>query len=718
MARSNRGHQENLLFKFALITDTHLKLSAGTEEMLWSTHHLANVRTQFALQQISLAEPDFVIHLGDMIHPVPGLPDYAPTAKLFERMFSRLECPFYVTPGNHDIGDKARAGMPAAVVDQASVDAFHEAFGASYQAFDHGGCRCLLINSPILNSGLPVEEEQRRWLEAELADHREKRLFLFMHYPPFVRAPDELEHYDNIDEPARSWLLGLIERYPVEAVFTGHAHTFFYNQYAASDLYVLPSVTFMRMDYSELFRIGPAPDYGRNDLDKFGFFVVWVYEDGHAVQFVRTAGQTLEAPDDSRPQRTTLPPSVSDPRTEPVTAPLGVELRHPWAEIVDIPYNYILDEFVRRKVRNDYPILAMWEMGVRHVRVPLSDLVDPRVRGRMQALRRKGYQFTVFSFGVPRGAALDAVTQYATGRGASALIDTLEVILLWEDAAEAMPRLRAIKDQTSIRIHLSKLAVSRDFAKAFDQYIRPGFRSDDGEIITTFMTGEGVSDVVDGFAFRIGPDADPWDEVLAIAELAREGGYSASITLQLASDSEAGVVDDELLLARHVATAAAAASVASELDVFVDTFVDMDRGYYVRHGLLDRRYNPRQPGLVLRNLSALLSPRADGPHGGAVAYYLTETIGNRHMHRWETQHRHYVLLHADPDATMDGQLYLQNWPTPGSFGAALCHDLITGASQTIPWRRDQQMRNEVIILRLPAPIPSLALLVIEKADST
>ena len=31
------------------------------------------------------------------------------------------------------------------------------------------------------------------------------RLFVFLHYPPFLLRPDEDEHYDNIAEPARGF---------------------------------------------------------------------------------------------------------------------------------------------------------------------------------------------------------------------------------------------------------------------------------------------------------------------------------------------------------------------------------------------------------------------------------------------------------------------------------------------------------------------------------
>jgi hypothetical protein len=42
-------------------------------------------------------------------------------------------------------------------------------------------------------------------------------------------------------------------------------------------------------------------------------------------------------------------------------------------------------------------------------------------------------------------------------------------------------------------------------------------------------------------------------------------------------------------------------------DAFIDTFVDIDRGYFIRTGLVDRRYNPRLAGRVVRHLYAALA---------------------------------------------------------------------------------------------------------------
>ena len=81
---------------------------------------------------------------------------------------------------------------------------------------------------------------------------------------------------------------------------------------------------------------------------------------------------------------------------------IGVHLRHPWAEIVEMPHNGPVDEFLRKRARNDYAVEALWDLGLRHLRVPLSDLQDRRIRQRMRTLAEMGHRFTVFSAGVPR----------------------------------------------------------------------------------------------------------------------------------------------------------------------------------------------------------------------------------------------------------------------------------------------------------------------------
>jgi hypothetical protein len=70
--------------------------------------------------------------------------------------------------------------------------------------------------------------------------------------------------------------------------------------------------------------------------------------------------------------------------------------------------------------------------------------------------------------------------------------------------------------------------------------------------------------------------------------------------------------------------------------VFLDTFMDLDRGYFPRHGLYDRRWNPRKGAHVLANLKAVLEhedglkPLGMHVHGGcSVLEFKSDRSGYR-----------------------------------------------------------------------------------------
>ena len=98
--------------------------------------------------------------------------------------------------------------MPRLPVDPAALAWYESKFGLSFYSFDHGGCHFVVLNAQLMNSTLPEAESQRSWLERDLADHIEDRLFMFLHMPPYLWNPREpaLGHYEIIDEPDRSWL--------------------------------------------------------------------------------------------------------------------------------------------------------------------------------------------------------------------------------------------------------------------------------------------------------------------------------------------------------------------------------------------------------------------------------------------------------------------------------------------------------------------------------
>lgn len=592
------------LFSFAVIADTHTRPEEGDSSSPWQVNALANDRCRYVTALLSQLQPAFVIHLGDVVHPVPALPTYADAAQAALAMFAGLDAEIRYIPGNHDVGDKPFKAMPAAAVTDDGIALYERYFGAPFSAFDHGDCRFVLINSPVLNSGLAGEETQREWLEAELSASRGKRVFLFTHYPPYILDRDEPSNYDNIDEPQRSWLLSLIESCAVEALFAGHVHNFFYQRHGVTDCYLLPATSFFRQDYAELFRIEAAPEHGRNDAEKLGFFMVDVYSDRHIARCLRTSGKTLEANAALAPAEkrvATLHPRDRRP------APVGVHLRHPWAEIVTFPYNGPMDEFLRKRARNDYTLMTLWELGVRKLRVPISDLIEDATRERMQALREMGHEFTVFCFETPSKAAIESLANHPD------LVDVLEVVIPWQEAPTTVANIMALETTIPMPITLAKLETSAEKkteGSRFSHFVSYGFRASELALIEGFLDARGA---IDGFVFRLRFDESPWEVFPRIAEFARGHGVRAAVNVRLASENPAEYNQDDRAIANQVAEALLAAFAIGDCDVFIDTYVDVDRGYFPRHGLFDRRYNPRPASFVYRYLQGWLGGLETAP---------------------------------------------------------------------------------------------------------
>ena len=405
----NKRPQGSLLFKIALVSDTHVNEREDASASPYLANAEANARARHAFSQINQNKPAFIVHLGDMINPVPELPTYSAAVENFHALAGALQAPLYLVPGNHDIGDKPVAWMPAGMVDGESIALYRRHFGEDFRAFDHAGCHFVIINAPLINSEHQAEADQRRWLEADLAAHSGMRLFLFTHYPLYVSDAAEPESYDNIDEPGRGWLLGLIRRYKPEAVFAAHVHNFWYDRIDATEYYVVPSTCFVRHDYSEMYRIDGGDQKGRNDGAKLGHITLDIYENGHVAHYHRSYGATL-AKGEAAP--VALRPHV---KTSNLTG-IYVDMRHAWAEEMVVAPSGALDEFRRKRARNDYTLMALWEMGLRGLRVPIQDLQDARTRRRMEIMTDVGHLFHVYLYGLPNSRRGRSVGRASAGR--------------------------------------------------------------------------------------------------------------------------------------------------------------------------------------------------------------------------------------------------------------------------------------------------------------
>ena len=664
------------LFTFAVVSDTHVNESEDCSPSPFRTNLLANGRARFVLHEIAAMDPPvaFLVHLGDMVHPVPSQSTYEEAVARYREIMQVIKVPVHEIPGNHDIGDKALDWMPADIISDEFLAAYRRAFGGDRFAFDQGPIRCIGINSVLINSGLAEEGAQRAWLEAEFAGHRDKRLFLFSHYPPFVFSPEEGSGYDNIDEPGRTWLLDLIRRHRVEAVFSGHVHNFWYDRISNTELYIQPSTTFIRHDYSELARVAPGDEFGRNELHKFGYVLVDVYESGHVLHIIRTHGATLAPRALFEPHRMLKAPSTRTVALDNI----GVELRHPWAEVVDIPATGGVQEFGRKAARNDYQLQALWEMGTRWLKVPQQDVLIPATRARMELLRSIGHRFVTTSLGIPTPAFTDVLAAIPD------LIDAIEVNLSSEQLVRDAEQLRALRHETGHPVYWSKLRMREDArydGGKFSHFVKSGLVPAELVEEPRRIAERRVRDAIDGVVVRLERGTDLLIAVPMLADFAASSGLQVIGTIVLADAGIAKFRCDDLDTARIVAEAAVCARAWENVTLIFDTFMDIDRGYHPRHGFIDRHFCPRP---ALHAYAALTTLLADA---GPLTIDNVEVSDVGRLVRCATPGNRHLLVSGLDDTAVSLLIAAQ--------GARQVVDLCRGALASVPLSRGHPANETV-----------------------
>ncbi len=552
-----------MTIRFGIITDTHIRPQSGDQSSPYAVNARANGRAAYAAALLAAQRTEFDIHLGDVVHPLPHLPTFGPACEEARNLLAPLGDGLRFVPGNHDIGDKPHPGSPAGPVTEQSEAAYRSRIGEPWYVFDHGGVHFVVMNSSLVNAGTRSEARQREWLERTLRERAGERLFLFSHYPLFIDHADEPEHYDNYAEPGRSWLLDLAAVTAVEAVFSGHVHHFFYNRHNGVKFYTIPATSFTRQDFAELFPVGPAPEFGRDDRGKFMVCVVTVDDAGHRLQFLDTGGCEDGAPIDAFKQ---VPENALTPY-----------LRHSWARSVDLPYQGPMEEFSRKRARNDYPLLRLWQMGIATVRTPLADLMDAQTRARMCDWHAVGIRFSLVS-SRPPGEAERAM-----------LVDNADMISALEIAVAGGPA-GTIAMPGGLPIRIGRIRSSADGpaqGSKFAHTVSFGYLASELDKVQEKIAAiPGL-----GATFQIAASEDIGTIGERIASFARETARPVGVAVRISLDDPSVPQTDLDWSAARVREALALSRRHPEIDVSIDTFCEVDRGYHPRAGLVDRLCN-------------------------------------------------------------------------------------------------------------------------------
>lgn len=590
-------------FRFAVIADAHVADVERSTASPFPVGKLTSARYRHAVNLLNEHDVDFILNLGDMVNPLPSLPTYDEAARRFHEISGPLRHKQYFIPGNHDIGDKPSGWMPADPVNKQALDLYRKHFGPDRQLFEHRGCVFILLNAELLNASLPEEEEQRHWLENALQEHHGKRIMMAIHYPPFLFRADEFDHYDNIAEPGRTWLLGLLERHDVEAVFSGHVHNFWLNRWANTNLYVVPSLVFPRQDYSEMYATEPEPEGGRNDPGKLGFMTIDVYETDHVWRMHRTFGVEQKPDAIYEPQRrpsTVLPVETQLPN-------VGLDMRQNWITFHQVPPSGALDEFYRKEVRNDYPLLAINDLGVSDLRIPFNDLIDERVRQRLFDLRGQELRLTVYCLGIPGPTARTALFE------SRELLNRLEIVWPEKRKDELRAGVSSLRRELDLPVLISPLWAEHGRTDAQGRHlhvINHGFPSADPDNLMAFFNGASPGEVADGVVFWLDVNDGFLKTVTAIAQLAKEHGIEAHVVARLTGANPAEWQEDDRYTATGSVIAQLAAIMAPNVRIYLDALMDVDRGYYRRAGLIDKQCNPKAGWHAMRAVRSELSNAA------------------------------------------------------------------------------------------------------------
>ena len=582
------------LFSFAIIADTHITDEEGQaiDASYQTDKKIASVYCDL-IERVNSMEPAFVVHLGDITHPTPISPDYGETALAFHKASEIFSMPYYVVPGNHDVGEKIFPALPKLdekiTITQRNIGLYEQHFGRQRFSFQHQECLFIVINSMLINSGLEEEQEQWDWLEQTLQGHAGNRAFVFSHYPLYLSAMDELANYDNVDEPGRSRMLDLLRQFNVEGFYAGHVHNFFYNYLDGMHQFVLPSTSIARHDYLEFFRTTPTREMGRFDTAKTGFFWVDVFPDGHVPHLIRMNGEHRLKTHSWRNHGGSL----------------TVDLRMPWCDEADISTPWGVEIFERKLVRNDYPLSALWEMGIRNFRIPISDIMDARVSTRVAELIGLGHKFTVVMFGMPNEDRCAALASHGSG------IKAIEVVALfseWQGLIEPLAKLRELSDY---QIYLNPV---RPEVQGWTSH--HGLHTDLAEEIDWVLGLPDMNRAVDGFVFGVRQDVRPYDGFEAARDSLGDTDYQIILHVPCVGfDGTSAPTDDASRMHEltRVAEAALLARVNPDVSVIVDNFVKLDRGYFNCRGLVDRLYNPQDGSRVLSSLDFLLPRHLTNP---------------------------------------------------------------------------------------------------------
>jgi len=151
-------------------------------------------------------------------------------------------------------------------------------------------------------------------------------------------------------------------------------------------------------------------------------------------------------------------------------------------------------------------------------------------------------------------------------------------------------------------VHVGKFHSSAHEPKRgskFAHSVSFGFKWEDRDALLEALRKADSNASVSGVVFQVNLDDDLGERLPEIDAWAAKAGLSAVAVIRLADKSPATANFDDEMIAKRIGNALDSAEALKNTTLQLDTFVDVDRGYHPRHGLVDGLTNLRAAGRYL-----------------------------------------------------------------------------------------------------------------------
>lgn len=198
-----------------------------------------------AIYEINQLNPDFVMHMGDMVQGYTRDQDlWLREHEEFMSYMKKLNVPYFLTAGNHDVFSPIWD-----TEDRTYEKLYKKHFGPVRYSFDYKNSHFIVMYTDDAMTSVPVvSDEQIEWLKADLKEANKENVFIFLHKPVWRY---HVHNWDDVHQ--------VIKNFPVKAVIAGHFHTY------QKD---------MNLDGIQYYVMGPAGGEHHNESghELYGYF--------------------------------------------------------------------------------------------------------------------------------------------------------------------------------------------------------------------------------------------------------------------------------------------------------------------------------------------------------------------------------------------------------------------------------------------------------------